>query len=63
VGCRSHRRFGEALAAWIIDGAPPINLSPMAPGRENRIDEELLRTACRLHYAHHYWQEVPSAAR
>jgi glycine/D-amino acid oxidase-like deaminating enzyme len=55
--------IGEALAAWIIDGTPPMDLSPLAPGRENRIDEELLRTACRLHYAHHYWQEVPSAAR
>jgi glycine/D-amino acid oxidase-like deaminating enzyme len=54
--------IGEALAAWIIDGTPPMDLSPLAPGRENGIDEELLRRACRLHYAHHYWQEVPGVA-
>ena len=55
--------IGEALAAWIIDGTPPMDLSPLAPGREDGMDEELLRTACQLHYAHHYWQEVPGAAR
>ena len=55
--------IGEALAAWIIDRAPPMDLSPLAPGRENGIDEESLRTACRLRYARHYWQEVPGAAR
>ncbi len=55
--------IGEALAAWIIDGAPPLDLSPLAPGREDGIDEELLRAACRLRYAHHYWQEMPAAAR
>jgi glycine/D-amino acid oxidase-like deaminating enzyme len=54
--------IGEALAAWIIDGTPPMDLSPLAPGREASMDEQLLRTACRLHYAHHYWQEVPAAA-
>jgi 4-methylaminobutanoate oxidase (formaldehyde-forming) len=54
--------IGELLAAWIIDGTPPMDLSPLAPGRENGIDEELLRRACRLHYAHHYWQEVPGVA-
>jgi glycine/D-amino acid oxidase-like deaminating enzyme len=54
--------IGEALAAWIIDGTPPMDLSPLAPGRENGIDEELLRRACRLHYAHHYWQEVSGVA-
>jgi glycine/D-amino acid oxidase-like deaminating enzyme len=54
--------IGEALAAWIVDGTPPMDLSPLAPGREAGIDQELLRTACRLHYAHHYWQEVPEVA-
>jgi glycine/D-amino acid oxidase-like deaminating enzyme len=51
--------MGEALAAWICDGAPPMDLSPLAPGRASAIDEETLRTACRLHYAHHYWGHVP----
>jgi glycine/D-amino acid oxidase-like deaminating enzyme len=55
--------IGEVLAAWIIDGTPPMDLSPLAPGREAGIDEELLRTACRQHYAHHYWQQVPEVTR
>jgi glycine/D-amino acid oxidase-like deaminating enzyme len=54
--------LGEALAAWIIDGTPPMDLSPLAPGREASMDEQLLRSACRLHYAQHHWQEVPAAA-
>jgi glycine/D-amino acid oxidase-like deaminating enzyme len=51
--------IGEALAAWITDGAPPLDLSPLAPGREGTMDEETLRVACRLQYAHHYWEHVP----
>jgi glycine/D-amino acid oxidase-like deaminating enzyme len=54
--------IGEALAAWIVDGTPPLDLSPLAPGREHGLDEELLRAACRLRYAHHYWHELPAAA-
>jgi glycine/D-amino acid oxidase-like deaminating enzyme len=53
--------IGEALAAWIIDGAPPMDLSPLAPGREGEMSEELLRAACRRQYAHHYWEHVPAA--
>jgi glycine/D-amino acid oxidase-like deaminating enzyme len=45
--------IGEALAAWITDGTPPMDLSPLAPGREGAIDEEALKAACRLQYAHH----------
>jgi glycine/D-amino acid oxidase-like deaminating enzyme len=52
--------LGEALAAWIIDGKPPLDLSPLAPGRADGMDERSLRQACRLRYAHHYWQEVPA---
>ncbi len=51
--------IGEVLAAWIIDGALPMDLSPLAPGREGVMSEEALRAACRLHYAHHYWEDVP----
>jgi glycine/D-amino acid oxidase-like deaminating enzyme len=51
--------LGEALAAWIVDGAPPMDLSPMRPGREGAIGEEALRAACLTRYAHHYWDEAP----
>lgn len=53
--------IGELLAAWIIDGRAPMDLSPLAPGREGKIDEAALREACRLQYAHHYWEHVPRA--
>ena len=52
--------IGEALAAWIVDGKPPMDLSPLAPGREGGISEEALKAACRLQYAHHYWEEMPA---
>ena len=51
--------IGEALAAWITDGEPPMDLSPLAPGRERALDETALLAACRLQYAHHYWEHVP----
>jgi glycine/D-amino acid oxidase-like deaminating enzyme len=51
--------IGEALTAWIIDGKPPMDLSPLVPGREGAISEEALKAACRLQYAHHYWEDVP----
>lgn len=53
--------IGEALAAWIIDGKPPMDLAPLAPGREGKIDEAMLKEACRRQYAHHYWDLVPAA--
>jgi glycine/D-amino acid oxidase-like deaminating enzyme len=51
--------IGEALAIWITDGTSPMDLSPLAPGREGKMDEEALKVACRLRYAHHYWERVP----
>jgi glycine/D-amino acid oxidase-like deaminating enzyme len=54
--------MGEALAAWITDGTPPLDLSPLAPGREGAMAEDVLKEACRLHYAHHYWGSVPNIA-
>jgi glycine/D-amino acid oxidase-like deaminating enzyme len=51
--------IGEALAAWIVDGKPPMDLSPLAPGREGALSEDALEAACRLQYAHHYWEHVP----
>ncbi len=50
---------GEALAAWIVDGKPPFDLSPLAPGRESALDEDALTAAARLQYSHHYWEHVP----
>lgn len=60
-GLSTSPAFGEVLAQWIVDGKPPMDLSPMAPGREAGLDEETLREACRRQYAHHYWEEVPAA--
>ena len=51
--------IGEILAAWIVDGMPPMDLSPLAPGRDGAIDEDALRAACRMHYSHHYWEDMP----
>ncbi|HEY6434279.1 MAG TPA: FAD-binding oxidoreductase [Acetobacteraceae bacterium] len=53
--------IGEVVAAWITEGAPPLDMSTMAPGREGAMTEEALKAACRLHYAHHYWEEMPRA--
>ena len=51
--------IGEALAAWITDGAPPMDLSALAPGRDGGIDDAALKAACRLRYAHRYWEHMP----
>lgn len=51
--------IGEVLAAWVTDGGPPMDLSPLAPGREGTIGEDTLKAACRMQYAHHYWEELP----
>lgn len=50
---------GEALADWITGGSPPMDLSPLAPARGDAMSEEALKAACRLQYAHHYWEHVP----
>ncbi len=60
-GLSTSPAFGEVLAQWIIEGKPPMDLSSLAPGREHGMDEETLREACRRQYAHHYWEEVPTA--
>ncbi|MGH7118611.1 MAG: NAD(P)/FAD-dependent oxidoreductase [Acetobacteraceae bacterium] len=53
--------IGEVLAAWIVDGKPPMDLSALAPGREGAIDEAALKQACRRQYAYHYWELAPAA--
>ncbi len=49
---------GELLAEWIVAGRPPMDLSPLAPGRfeADARSEQELKEACRLQYAHHYWE-------
>jgi glycine/D-amino acid oxidase-like deaminating enzyme len=49
--------LGEALADWIVTGAPSEDIAPltprrpaMQPGSEHRLEQ-----LCREHYAHHYW--------
>jgi glycine/D-amino acid oxidase-like deaminating enzyme len=48
--------LGEAIAAWIVDGAPALDCSDISPARfaAEPIDETLLRERCREAYATHY---------
>lgn len=48
--------LGDALAAWIVDGAPPIDLAPLSPGRFGTgpwPDDDLMRQAA-WQYRHFY---------
>jgi 4-methylaminobutanoate oxidase (formaldehyde-forming) len=47
---------GEALAAWIVDGKPPVDLSPMSPTRfkDKAWSEEQLRREAAWQYRHFY---------
>lgn len=48
--------LGDALAAWIVDGAPPIDLAPLSPGRFGTgpwHDDQLMRQAA-WQYRHFY---------
>ncbi len=47
--------MGEVL------GVSPMDLAPLAPGQEGAISDEALAEACRLQYAHHYWDPLPRA--
>ena len=48
--------LGEAMAEWIVDGAPSLDLSDISSARfgERDIDETTLRERCREAYATHY---------
>jgi glycine/D-amino acid oxidase-like deaminating enzyme len=48
--------IGEILAAWIVDGEPPLDLAPLDPGRfgQGTLSEERLKGECRWQYANHY---------
>jgi glycine/D-amino acid oxidase-like deaminating enzyme len=47
---------GEALAAWIVDGNPPVDLSSMSPSRfkDQAWSEEQLRLESAWQYRHFY---------
>ena len=48
--------LGEAIAEWIVDGAPKLDLSEISPARfaGRDLDEGALRERCRHAYATHY---------
>jgi glycine/D-amino acid oxidase-like deaminating enzyme len=48
--------LGEAVAEWIVDGAPALDLSDISTARfaGREVDEAALRERCRQAYAAHY---------
>ena len=47
--------LGEAIAGWIVDGAPALDCADITPARfAGAIDEADLRERCRHAYATHY---------
>lgn len=58
--------LGEAIAEWIVDGAPALDLSDVSPARfaAGVVNEAELRERCRHAYATHYRSSAgPQAAR
>jgi glycine/D-amino acid oxidase-like deaminating enzyme len=60
-GLSASPALGEAMAEWILDGAPRLDLSDISTARFAGIDldEGELRERCRLAYASHYRDEGP----
>ena len=56
--------FGELLAALILDGRTPFDITPLSPGRfaGRTFDDADLRARCRANYATHYWSADAKAA-
>jgi glycine/D-amino acid oxidase-like deaminating enzyme len=56
--------LGEAIAEWIVDGAPALDLSDVSPARfvGRDVDEAELRERCRRAYATHYRSSAGPAA-
>ena len=48
--------LGEAIAEWVVDGAPALDLSEISPARfaGRDLDAAELRERCRHAYATHY---------
>jgi glycine/D-amino acid oxidase-like deaminating enzyme len=56
--------LGEAIAEWIVDGAPALDLSDVSPARfAGNVDEAELRERCRHAYATHYRSSRGDAPR
>ena len=58
-GLSAEPALGEALAEWIVDGRPELDLSEISTARfaGREIDEAALREGCRHAYATHYRAE------
>ncbi|MEZ4736211.1 MAG: FAD-binding oxidoreductase [Caldilineaceae bacterium] len=54
---------GAVLADWVVDGAPPLDLTPLRLDRFGPAlqSEERLQAACLWRYAHHYSAEEAPA--
>jgi len=56
--------LGEAIAEWIVEGAPALDCSDISPARfAGPIDEAALRERCRHAYATHYRASGGAPAR
>ena len=55
-GLSASPALGEAMAEWILDGAPTLDLSEISTARfaGRDLDEAELRERCRRAYATHY---------
>jgi hypothetical protein len=53
--------LGEAMAEWILDGRPALDLSEISTARfvGPALDEATLRERCRQAYATHYRDRDP----
>jgi len=46
---------GDAVAAWIVDGAPPLDLAPLSVARfAAKLAEEELERSAAWEYRHFY---------
>ena len=53
---RTLESIGEALAAWIVDGAPPMDLAPLSIARfgTGSWSEDQLKQSAAWQYRHFY---------
>jgi glycine/D-amino acid oxidase-like deaminating enzyme len=60
-GLSASPALGEALAEWILDGSPRLDLAEISTARfaTSTLDERELRARCRQAYATHYRAEPP----
>jgi glycine/D-amino acid oxidase-like deaminating enzyme len=52
---------GQVLSEWIVNGEPPMDLTPLAPARfQGGPADDRVRAECLWQYAHHYSDVTPS---